>query len=180
MVVQAEGARGLLVDDPERADVAMGAIEDTGRQTLMEMRRTLGVLRHGDDRGGREPQPGVAQVYSLIQRARERSQPVELRVEGEPGTLAAGVDLGLYRILEDALESARRHPAPSVAVTLLFREEDLELRLTARCPGPNTWPTDAMRERIALCDGALEDEPLDKDGWQLVARMPRGLQGALA
>ena len=100
-------------------------------------------------------------------------------MDGEPGTLAAGVDLGLYRILEDALESARRHRAPSVAVTLRFRDEDLELRLTARCHGPNAWPTDAMRERIALCDGALEDEILDEDGWQLVARMPRSPQGAL-
>jgi signal transduction histidine kinase len=180
MVVQAEGAGGVLVDDPERADLAMSAIEVTGRQTLTEMRRILGVLRHGHDRGGRAPQPGVAQVYSLIQRARERGQPVELRVEGEPGTLAAGVDLGLYRILEDALASARRHPARSVGVTLLFRDEDLELRLSARCPGPNAWPTEAMRERIVLCEGALEDELPDEDGWQLVARMPRGLQGALA
>ncbi len=180
MVVQAEGARSLLADDPERADGAMGAIEDTGRQTLAEMRRLLGVLRHGDDRGGREPQPGVAQVFSLIQRARERGQPVELRVEGEPGPLAAGVDLGVYRILEDALDSARRHPAPRVGVTLRFREEDLELRLTACCPGPNAWPTDAMRERIALCAGALEHGPVDEDGWQLIARMPRGLQGALS
>ncbi|HEV3053010.1 MAG TPA: histidine kinase, partial [Solirubrobacteraceae bacterium] len=180
MVVQAEGACGVLVDDPERADLAMSAIEATGRRTLTEMRRILGVLRHGDDRGGRAPQPGVAQVYSLIQRARERGQPVELRVEGEPGTLAAGVDLGLYRILEDALASARRHPAHSVGVTLLFRDDDLELRLTARCPGPNAWPTEAMRERIVLCEGALEDELPDEDGWQLVARLPRGLQGALA
>ena len=180
MVVQAEGAHSMLAVDPVRADVAMGAIEDTGRQTLAEMRRLLGVLRHGDDRSWREPQPGVAQVHALIQRARERGQTVELRIHGEPGTLAAGVDLGLYRILEDALDSARRPPAPSVAVTLRFREEDLELRLTARCHGPNVWPTDAMRERIALCDGALEDQLADEDGWQLVARMPRGLQGALA
>jgi signal transduction histidine kinase len=179
MVVQAEGARSMLADDPERADLAMGAIEDTGRQTLTEMRRLLGVLRHGDDPQGREPQPGVAQVYPLIQRARERGQPVELHVDGEPGTLAAGVDLGLYRILEDALESARRHPAPTVSVTLRFREEDLELRLTARCPGPNAWPTDAMRERIALCDGAVDEKVLGEPGWQLVARMPRGLTGAL-
>ena len=179
MVVQAEGASGLLADDLELADVAMGAIEDTGRQTLTEMRRILGVLRHSEERGGREPQPGVAQVYSLIQRARERGQPVELRVEGEPGTLAAGVDLGLYRILEDALESARRHPAPSVGDTLRFREEDLELWLTASCPGPNAWPTEAMRERIALCDGVLEYELPDEDSRQLVARMPRGLQRAL-
>jgi signal transduction histidine kinase len=180
MVVQAEGARGMLTVDPARADVAMGAIEDTGRETLAEMRRILGVLRHGGDRAGLEPQPGIAQVYSLIQRAREHGQEVELRVDGEPGTLAAGVDLGLYRILEGALESARRHPARSVGVTLRFGEEDLELRLTARCPGPNAWPTDAMRERIALCEGAVEDNALgDDDGWQLVARMPRGVQAVL-
>jgi signal transduction histidine kinase len=179
MVVQAEGASKLLADDPERADLAMGAIEDTGRQTLTEMRRLLGLLRHAHDRGGREPQPGIAQVHSLIQRARVRGQPVELRVDGEPGTLAAGVDLGLYRIVEDALDSARGHPAPTVRVTLRFGEEDLELRLTASCDAPNRWPTDAMRERIALCDGALEDEPLEGNGWQLVARVPRGLQGAL-
>src|SRR5579884_815543 len=80
MVVQAEGARGMLALDPARADAAMGAIEHSGRQTLAEMRRVLGVLRHSADRGEREPQPGVAQVYSLIQRARERGQPVELRV----------------------------------------------------------------------------------------------------
>jgi signal transduction histidine kinase len=115
----------------------------------------------------------------LIHRARERGHPVELHVDGEPGTLAAGVDLGLYRILEDALDSARRHPAATVGVTLRFREEDLELRLTARCPGPNAWPTDAMRERIALCDGAVDDNVLGEPGWQLVATMPRGLTGAL-
>ena len=45
----------------------MGAIEDTGRQTLAEMRRILGVLRHTEHVGQREPQPGVAQIYTLIQ-----------------------------------------------------------------------------------------------------------------
>ncbi|MGH2891842.1 MAG: sensor histidine kinase, partial [Solirubrobacteraceae bacterium] len=180
MVVQAESVRSLLADHPERADVAIGAIEDTGRQTLTEMRRILGVLRRSDDREGRQPQPGVAQIYALMQRARERGQPVELRVEGEPGTLPAAVDLGLYRILEDALDSARRYPAPSVDVTLRFQEQNLELLLTAHCPGPNRWPTDAMRERIALCDGALEDDSFGEDCWRLVARMPRGLHGALA
>ncbi len=179
MVVQAEGARSVLARDPARADAAMGSIEETGRQTLAEMRRILGVLRHVDGRRELEPQPGVAQAYSLIQRARERGQPVELRVDGEPGSLASGVDLGVYRILEDALESARRHRAPSVAVTLRFHEEDLELRLTASCHEPNEWPTAAMRERIMLCDGALDHEPPSGNGWQLVARMPRGVPGAL-
>ena len=36
------------------------------------MRRILGVLRHPDETGEREPQPGVDQIYTLIQHARER------------------------------------------------------------------------------------------------------------
>jgi signal transduction histidine kinase len=180
MVIQAEAARGLLDRDPVRADAAMGAIEDTGRQTLAEMRRALGVLRHTEHVGEREPQPGIAQIYTLIQRARERGQPVELNVDGEPGTLPAGVDLGIYRILEDALNSVRQQSGSIVGVALRFGEEDLELRLTAGCVGPSDWPTDAMRERVALCGGQLHAEAPDENGWQFAVRMPRGLQGALA
>jgi signal transduction histidine kinase len=102
-----------------------------------------------------------------------------LSVDGVPGTLPAGVDLGLYRILEEALRSVPRQPAGVVGIALRFDEEALELRLTGRCPGPNGWPTDVMRARVALCDGELAEAP-DEDGWQFVARMPRGLQGALA
>lgn len=180
MVVQAEAARTVLDSDPGRADTAMGAIEDTGRQTLAEMRRILGVLRHDYDRGELEPQPGVAQIYALIQRARERGQPVELSVDGDPGTLPAGIDLGLYRIVDEALRSAPRPPAGVVAVDLRFDEDNLELRLVAGCAGPNAWPTDVMRARVALCGGELHTGARDDNGWQFIARIPRGLQEALA
>jgi signal transduction histidine kinase len=180
MVIQAEAARGRLDRDPVRADAAMGAIEDTGRQVLAEMRRILGVLRHAEHVGEREPQPGVAQIYTLIQRARERGQPVELSVDGEPGTLPAGVDLGIYRILEDALHSVHQQSGSTVGVALRFGEQDLELRLTARCVGPSGWPTEVMRERVVLCGGQLHAEAPDENGWQFAVRVPRGLQGALA
>jgi signal transduction histidine kinase len=110
--------------------------------------------------------------------AGERSR-IELSVDGEPGMLAAGVDLGIYRILEDALTAVREQGSP-ISVTLRFGEEDLELRLIARCHGPSCWPTLAMRERVALCGGELRDNAHNDDGWQFAARMPRGLQGALA
>jgi signal transduction histidine kinase len=175
MVVQAEAAQRVLGADRARADATMGTVEDTGRQALSEMRRILGVLRHSSDGGELEPQPGVDQIYVLIEHARERGQLIELSVDGEPGTLAAGVNLGLYRILEDALRAVRQPPETAVGVALRFGEEDLELHLTGRCDGPARWPTEAMRERVALCGGELE-----ADGWQFVARMPRGAQGVLA
>jgi Response regulator receiver domain len=95
-------------------------------------------------------------------------------------TLPAGVDLGLYRIVEDALHSAGQHQGSAVGVSLRFGNEELELRLTARCHEPTSWPTGAMRERVALCGGQLDSDPGDADGWRFSARMPRGLQGVLA
>jgi hypothetical protein len=65
-------------------------------------------------------------------------------------------------------------------VALRFGEEDLELRLTARCGGPCDWPTEVMRERVALCGGQLDTEEPDENDWQFAVRVPRGLQGALA
>jgi signal transduction histidine kinase len=180
MVVQAEATQRVLRPDQARADATMGAIEDTGRQALSEMRRILGVLRHTGDAGEREPQPGVDQIYVLIERARDRGQVIELSVDGEPGTLPAGVNLGLYRLLEDALQAVRQQPATGVGVALRFGEDELELHLTRRGDGPSLWPTAAMRERVALCGGEVDADGGAQGHWQFVARMPRGAQGALA
>jgi signal transduction histidine kinase len=180
MVVQAEATLSLLGRDHEQADTAMGAIENTGRLALVEMRRVLGVLRHRADGAELRPQPGVDQIYGLIQRARDGGQSVELIVDGDAGTLGAGVELALYRIVENALGSARGKDQGAVAVSLRFGEHDLELRLTAHCHGPNRWPTDAMRERVAVCGGQVDPDSGDNDGWRFSAHLPRGLQGALA
>ena len=177
-MIQAQAARALVSDQDARADAVMGAIEHTGRQALGEMRRILGVLHHSQDGGEREPQPGVEQIYSLIQRARERGQPIELSVDGEPGTLPVGVDIGIYRILEEALHSAYQHTAGAIVVALRFGADELELQLTSSRNAPNGWPTDAMRERVALCGGELDADGHPHQGWQFIARMPRG-QGVL-
>jgi signal transduction histidine kinase len=166
--------------DPATADASLEAVEDVGRQALGEMRRILGVLRQRDHAGKLlEPQPGVDQIHRLIERAREQGQQVELTIAGQPGTLSAGVDLGIYRILEEALASIRSHPATAVRIALHFGEEDLDLRLITTDPGRRDWSTDAMRERVRLCGGELSWEPHATDGARLTARLPRGLQGVL-
>jgi signal transduction histidine kinase len=180
MVVQAEAARAQLEREPTAADAALEAVEDVGRQALGEMRRILGVLRQRDHAGELlEPQPGVDQIHKLIERAREHGQQVELTIAGQPGTLSAGVDLGIYRILEEALASIPADPATAVRIALSFEERDLELQLSTRYRGAHDWPTDAMRERVLLCGGELSSELQDTDGARLTARLPRGLQGVL-
>ena len=97
-----------------------------------------------------------------------------------PERCPAGVDLGIYRILEDALNSVGQPSGSAVGVALHFGDQVLELRLTARCIGPSVWPTDAMRERVALCGGQLQAGGPDEHRWQFAVRVPRGMQGAVA
>lgn len=174
MVVQAEAASTLLRRDAPGADAAMDTIERTGREVSQEMRRILGVLRHDGTSGELAPRPGVAQLYGLIERARERGQAIDLEVEGDPGVLPAGVDLGLYRIVEDALDSA---DGAAVRIAIRFGERELEVDLAIRDPGPRRWPTIAMRQRVALCGGEIADAD---SGRRVRARIPRALPGAFA
>ena len=171
MVVQAEAALRQLEPHPTDAERAMEAVERTGRLALADMRRILGVLRHGKEPAELSPQPGVNQIYALIERARRDGQRVELSVEGDPGTLSPGVELALYRILESALYDTHRHDTAPVGIRLRFGSDELDLRLTAGRPGPNGWPTGAMRERLRLCGGQLDLES-SGDGWSFNARLP--------
>ena len=50
---------------------------DTGRAALIEMRRLLGVLHHGEDEAGRAPQPTLRELDALVERARAAGLPVD-------------------------------------------------------------------------------------------------------
>jgi signal transduction histidine kinase len=136
MVVQAGAARRTLAASPEQAATALGQIERTGRQALVELRRLLGLLR--DDEAGDAdlaPQPGLAHLESLAAAAREAGLPVEVAVEGEPRPLPAGVDLSAYRIVQEALTNSLKHSGPSRA-RILVRYGPHDLRLEVRDGGP--------------------------------------------
>ncbi len=179
MVVQTDAAQRLLDIDPSRADEAMASIEDAGRQTLAEMRRVLGVLRDEHEPAELSPQPGVGQIYALIEARRERL-PIELHLDGEPGSLPASVNVGLYRILEDALMTAGEDSTQPTDVTLRFGDHDVELTVTSAGGVSLGWPTLAMRERVALCEGEIDVDFTPSAGERLLVRLPRSFAGALA
>ena len=179
MVVQSEAAERLLDLDPDSADDAMAEIERTGREALTDMRRILGVLRGDENAPVLAPQPGVGQLHALVEHVREAGRQIELQVDGEPRPLPASVDLAVYRILQEALADTEDTAAP-ITVTLRFGEADIALDVTATWPAPVSWPTVAMRERAALCDGQLEVDSVDGTTERLRVRMPGILEGALA
>jgi len=110
MVVQADGAALALNAKPELAGRALRTISETGRGALGELRRLLDVLRndHGDGEP-RVPQPDAAALGDLAERMRGAGMPVDLEMEGELGTLPAGLSLGIYRIVQESLTNTLKH-----------------------------------------------------------------------
>ncbi|MDF2741569.1 MAG: two-component system sensor kinase [Actinomycetia bacterium] len=134
MVVQAGAARRTVAASPGQAATALGQIESTGRQALVELRRLLGLLRDDDGQAtdaALAPQPSLANLESLAAAAREAGLPVEVTVEGEPRPLPAGVDLSAYRIVQEALTNSLKHAGPARArVRVCYGREAVEVQVT--------------------------------------------------
>src|SRR5664279_5482622 len=143
------------------------------------MRRILGILRHADEKADLSPAPGVGQIPALVEQARQAQRLVALHVDGEPGPLPASVDLGIYRILEDALANADE-TVGAIDVELHFGADDVELGVTSRGGPRLDWPSISIRERVALCQGVVDVESVPGAGERLVVRLPRVFEGAFA
>ena len=184
MVVQAGAARRMLQredPDPARAIEALDAVETTGRESLNELRRLLGVLRKDDDRSfGRVPQPSIAFVETLVEQSREAGLDVSLEIEGEPAPLAAGVDLTAYRIVQEALTNALKHagPAAHAHVHVCYADRMLEILVTDDGRGHDAdLPSGGhglvgMRERVNLFGGELVVGNRPGGGFQVRASLP--------
>jgi signal transduction histidine kinase len=174
MLILAQAARSTMEADPERARAAMAAVEDAGREAVDELRRLLRVLRpDADEPAGAEvtPQPSLERVGALLGRAREAGLEVDLRVEGEPGSLAPGLDLTAFRLVEEALDGAVDHGDPGYArVTLRWSAERLEIEVASSVDAGRRLP--GMRERAAVCGGELRAGPVGR-GFVVRARLPR-------
>ncbi len=178
MVVQADGARYTVDTDTERAKRAMEAIGTTGRQALTEMRRMLGVLRE-DGETTLAPQPGVEQLSELVEQIRSAGLAVDLTVQGVPAELSTGMQLTVYRIVQEALTNARKHAGPGATakVGLYYGDHTIEIRI--RDDGRGFAPGDGrghglvgMRERVAVYGGSVRAEPAPGGGFEVVARLP--------
>jgi signal transduction histidine kinase len=184
MTVQATAARRVMATDRERAVAAVSAIETTGREALGEMRRMLAVLRPDAPTGSSDalvPQPGTADIEELVAQMETAGLTVDLRVEGEPASVPPGVDLSVYRILQEALTNVLKHAGPSaVDVSIRYGATAIELQVADHDRSEGREPLAAgpghglvgMRERAALLGGDVVAGPNDRGGFTVRARLP--------
>jgi signal transduction histidine kinase len=178
MTVQASGVRRLLREDQEREREALLAVERTGRESLTEMRRLLGILRGANESPELTPQPGLGALDRLARESESTGLPVEVRVEGEPYYVPAGIDVAAFRIVQEALTNARKHGGEGRAdVVVRYRPDALELEVTnvgrddAQSDGTRRGLA-GMRERVAFYGGTVDAKPRLGGGYVVRARIP--------
>jgi signal transduction histidine kinase len=124
------GARHILLRDPQRAEQALAEAERLGRQSLADVRRTVGLLQSPDASGSQArpvlaPLPTAADVPTLVQEYARAGMQVELIAKGDLGGLAAGESLAVYRIAQEALANVAKH-ATRAATRVELSVEDAQ------------------------------------------------------
>jgi signal transduction histidine kinase len=187
IVIQAQAGAGALDKRPAgtrtaedtTALAALAAIETTGRDSLTEMRRLLGL----DPTDGPDlaPLPGAADLPALVDRVSATGLRVDLDVTGDLSALPTGVGLSAYRIIQEALTNALKHAGARatvhIAVCRLADAVELTVADTGRGAG---GPPDelrgnglrGMRERVALLGGTLAVGDHPGGGFQVRAHLP--------
>jgi signal transduction histidine kinase len=165
VVLQSRGARKLVSPEEREVRDALDTIEHSASEALTEMRRLLSLLREHDEELALAPQPSLARVDALAERARAAGLSVELNIDGELADLPAGIDVSGYRIVQEALTNALKHAGPARATVHITRSDNaLAIEVTDDGESPSATGEGGhglvgMRERVAVYGGRLEAGP---------------------
>jgi signal transduction histidine kinase len=179
MVIQAEAAEELLSHhDDARASSSLRIVQETGRQTLTDLRATLGSLRAGAETEW-TPGPGLTQIESLATQVRAAGIEVTVVIRGDVRALSRTLNLVAYRVVQEALTNILKHSAAStVRVVLTYREQILAVEVLDNGPARSVTTVNSgigllgMRERVASVRGHLETGPGSDGGYGVHAQLP--------
>ncbi|MFT7834776.1 histidine kinase [Saccharothrix sp. BKS2] len=176
IAVKAGIAAHVGPDRPEETREALRVIGTASRDTLVEMRRLLGVLRAEDAAVELAPMPGLSDLPELVTRASLAGVEVDLSVSG-PVPDALG--LTVYRIVQESVTNVVKHAAPaSCAVSVEVSEGEVAISVVDDGPGERVLGGGGghgligMRERVAVYGGTFSAGPLAGRGFAVRARVP--------
>ncbi|MEU0939730.1 sensor histidine kinase [Embleya sp. NPDC005971] len=196
ITVQVGLASYVFDSDPRAARAALDVIGEVGRDALDEMRRLLSLLRvdfdedgGGADRradgvdGAADPMPGLDRLADLAERMGTVGVTVALTTEGVPRHLAPGLELCVYRIVQEALTNVVKHAGtPRADVRIRHLSDRLCVSIAnddarADAPRPQAGPGTGhgligMRERAKILGGTLTAGPCPDGGFRVHLTLP--------
>lgn len=184
IVIQAGGAGAIPDLGEAQSKSVLRTIERTGRQAFAEMRRLVGVLREGEA-PELAPQPTIADLPHLASSLVASGLQVNIEVSGSPQPVPVGVELAVYRIVQEALTNSLKHARAGTArVRLGWLDQALQVEVeddgsptngagTAR-PAADSGRHGlvGMRERVLIYGGSLQAGPRPEGGFRVSARFP--------
>jgi signal transduction histidine kinase len=181
VIAQADGGRYAAAADPQAATTALQTIAASARDAQREMRRALGLL--GPEPGAPlAPQPGVAELASLLQRTRAAGLPIDFAERGRALPLPAATGMTVYRVAQEALTNVLKHAGPGTAATLELSWEPDAVSVVVRDDGAGARSSGdghgrglaGMRERVEPRGGTVRAGPLPGGGFEVRATIPAG------
>ncbi len=191
IAIQAGMGSRVIDTQPAEARLALQAIENTSRQTLLGLRSTLGTLRQGTGTGDEPPllpAPGLAELDSLVASTGQAGVRVDVEWPEPRRSWPADVELSAFRIVQEAVTNVVRHSgADRCWVRLTDEGDELVIEVVDRgrpgigaavTAGPDPAPGSrygiiGMRERVAMLHGQFQAGPSPDGGFAVTARLPR-------
>lgn len=178
MISQAEGGRmGAKSRDPRSAEV-FDTISTTGRTALSDMRSMVGLLRTADaDTEQRRPQPGVSDIGTLVERARDAGLDITTHTTGTPRTLPAASGLAAYRLVQEAITNVVKHAGSAAHADVSLRWGADRLLIAVADDGAGARPGEhgvgliGLRERLATVGGSIAIGER-ASGFELIGTIP--------
>ena len=177
IVVLAQASRYINGSAGESvADRALAEIEAAGRETLISVRRAIGLLRADPEAQSEASVADIERVIGDLRSTHPFTTLVidnELRASGIPVDLAATVQ----RLIQESATNVRRHAdatAP-VRVTIHRSAETVELRVENRMLHPQTadgFGIVGMRERVDAVGGTFSAGVIENDQWVVHVALP--------
>jgi signal transduction histidine kinase len=178
IVVQAGAADVTLDKDPEATRESLHAIETGARDTLLELRRMLGLLRD-DDPDPRASRAAVSDLPALFAPLGRAGVEVTMEATGQPTLLTPEVEMTIFRIVQEALTNVVKHAGPCrVTVSLRYTPRALLVEVaddgrTTTPPGPGRgYGLSGIRERVTALGGSVTAGPRPGGGFVVDALLP--------
>lgn len=181
VVVQTVAARAALRAGAAGTDLEprLGAVEDSARASLAELRHLLRALRDSEDPGSAGAVlPGVQDLPTLVAGITQTGVHVGVSVAGREVALDDGRGLAVYRMVQESLTNALKH-ANATAIEVRLDYADDALHVVVSDNGRPTRPDPevghgltGMRERVAAYGGTVDVGCRTDGGFAVEAVVP--------